>query len=188
MTEMGEEFRDDEDDVTYLIAHFELLDTPEKMKKVLDGAKILFRNKVQEEIAAKVAEAKATMMEAKATMKEAKAAEMEAKAVMDREPTERELLLTKGNSAEMIVVLEREYDFTGVPEFYREEAKQWFQAEMPSSSRKLSKLMRSFNTVWLKWNKTASGGIPTNYKGHLIKKREKSDGEAGVAMAAVRLE
>jgi hypothetical protein len=33
-----------------------------------------------------------------------------------------------------------------------------------------------------------SGGIPTNYKGYLIKKREESDGDAGVAMAAVRLE
>ena len=51
MTEMGEEFRDDEefhddeDDVADLIAHFELLDTPEKMKKVLEGAKILLKNK-----------------------------------------------------------------------------------------------------------------------------------------------
>jgi hypothetical protein len=37
MTEMGEEFLDDEDDVADLITHFELLDTTEKMKKVLDG-------------------------------------------------------------------------------------------------------------------------------------------------------
>jgi hypothetical protein len=184
MTEMGEEFRDDEDDVADLIAHFELLDTPEKMKKVLDGAKILLKNKVQEEKAemkaAKVAEAKATMIAAKVAVMAAE--------VWYREPTESELLLTKGNSAEMIVVLEREYDFTGVPEFYQEQAKKWYKAEMPTSSRKLSKQMRSFNTVWLKWNLTATGGIPTNYKGYLIKKREESDGDAGVAMAAVRLE
>jgi hypothetical protein len=44
-------------------------------------------------------------------------------AKVSREPTESELLFTKGNSAEMIVVSEREYDFTGVPEFYHEEAK-----------------------------------------------------------------
>jgi hypothetical protein len=34
-----------------------------------------------------------------------------------KEPTESEFLLTKGTSAEMIVMLEKEYDFTGVPEF-----------------------------------------------------------------------
>ncbi len=54
----------------------------------------------------------------------------------------------------MIVVLEREYDFTDVPEFYHEEDKKWYKAEMPTSSRKLSPLLRSFNTVWLKWNLT----------------------------------
>jgi len=49
MTEMGEEFRDGEDDVADFIAHFELLDTPEKMKKALDGAKILLKKKVDDD-------------------------------------------------------------------------------------------------------------------------------------------
>jgi hypothetical protein len=49
MTEMGEEFREDEDDVADFIAHFELLDTPEKMKKALDGAKILLKKKVDDD-------------------------------------------------------------------------------------------------------------------------------------------
>jgi hypothetical protein len=136
MTEMGEEFHDDEDDVTDLITHFELLDTPEKMKKVLDGAKILLKNKVGEEAKAAKVAAKVAVKEA---MTEAKAAVMEARATVMvvakvyREPTEIELLLTKGNSAEMIVVLEREYDFTNVHEYYREEAKKWYKAEMPTS-------------------------------------------------------
>jgi hypothetical protein len=58
---------------------------------------------------------------------------------------------------------------------------------MPTSSRKLSPLMRSFNIVWLKWNPTSEGGIPTNYKGYQVRKREESEGEgvegeAGAAM------
>jgi hypothetical protein len=41
-----------------------------------------------------------------------------------------------GNSAEKIAELEKEYDFTGVPLVYRDQAKKWYNAPRPSSSKK----------------------------------------------------
>ena len=84
-------------------------------------------------------------------------------------------------------MLEKEYDFTGVPERDSVQAMKWYKAERPSSSRTFSPHMRSFLTVWLTWNLTGTVGIPTNYKGYQVRKREESegegeDGEAGAAM------
>ena len=101
--------------------------------------------------------------------KEAKVAAKEAKeAKVYKEPTESDLFGTKCHSVEKIVVLENEYDFADVPELYRVQGKKWYKAESPSSSRHYSPHMRSFYTVWLKWNLTDNSGIPSNYKGYLI--------------------
>ena len=84
------------------------------------------------------------------------------------------------NSAEKFVELEKEYDFTGVPERDCVQAMKWYKAERPSSSRTFSPHMRSFYKVWLKWNLTGNSGIPTNYKGYEVRKRGES--ETGAAM------
>jgi len=86
------------------------------------------------------------------------------------------------NSAEKIVELEKEYDFTDVLLVYRDQAKKWYNAPRPSSSRKCIAThpeVLSAYTSWLKWNLTKQGGKPDNYKGDLVKKR---DEEAGAVM------
>jgi hypothetical protein len=69
-----------------------------------------------------------------------------------------------------------------VPLVYRDQAKKWYNAPRPSSSRKYiathPEVLSVYNS-WLKWNLTKQGGKPHNYRGDLVKKR---DEEAGAAM------
>jgi hypothetical protein len=75
--------------------------------------------------------------------------------------------------------LEKEYDFTGVALKNCEEAKKWFQAVRPSSSRQYGPTVSSAYNLWLKWNITTTGGKSKTYNGDLVRKR---DEEAGAAM------
>ena len=68
-----------------------------------------------------------------------------------------ELIL--GNSAEKIAELDKEYDFTDVSVKEREEAKKWFNAEQPSSSRVYGAKVLAAYTVWLKWNPHINGQV-----------------------------
>ncbi len=52
-------------------------------------------------------------------------------------------LLLVGNSAEVIALLEEDYDFSGVSVKEREQAQKWYMAEMPSASRKYGKEFRT---------------------------------------------
>jgi hypothetical protein len=107
------------------------------------------------------------------------------------------LALIVGNSAEKIAELEKEYDFTDVSVKEREEAKKWFNAEQPSSSRVYGAKVLAAYTVWLKWNPTSTGKFSSNNRGHLVRslsykagpmwhrKREEEseeESEAGAAM------
>jgi hypothetical protein len=108
---------DDDEDVNDLISHFEML-THEQMKKALDIAKVMLKNKEKEEkVVAKIKER-----------------EEEMKAVIGSPPTH-VLLRLNGNSVEKIAKLEKEYDFTDVSVKEREEAKKWYNADKPASSR-----------------------------------------------------
>jgi hypothetical protein len=60
------------------------------------------------------------------------------------------LLLLKGNSAEKIAELEKEYDFTDVSSKAREQAKKWYKADRPSASRQYGPTVASAYTVWCK--------------------------------------
>ena len=69
-----------------------------------------------------------------------------------------------------------------MPLVYRDQAKKWYNAPRPSSSKKYIATHPEVLSVyhsWLKWNLTKQGGKPHNYKGDLVKKREE---EAGAAM------
>ena len=80
---------------------------------------------------------------------------------IEPEPPSPDILArVNGNSAEKIAELEKEYDFTGVPLVYRDQAKKWFKADHPSSSRKWKKthpeILSAYN-AWLRWNISRSG-------------------------------
>ena len=99
------------------------------------------------------------------------------------------LLLLKGNSAEKIAELEKEYDFAGVSLKDCEQAKRWFKTVKPSSSKLYGPIVSAAYRLWLKWNISRSGVEPHGYKGGLIKKREEEmTVSMTVAMAAVRVE
>jgi hypothetical protein len=152
---------DDDEDVNDLISHFEML-THEQMKKALDIAKVMLKNKEKEEkVVAKIKER-----------------EEEMKAVIGSPPTH-VLLRLNGNSVEKIAKLEKEYDFTDVSVKEREEAKKWYNADKPASSRAYGPTVTSAYRLWCKWNLTSTGGKSPFYKGDLVKKREE---EAGAAM------
>ena len=157
---------DDEEDeeVNDLISQFEVL-TYHQMKQALDIAKVTLMKKEQEEKFATKVEKKVEAMKAK----------------FAASPSH----IFNGNSVEKIAELENEYDFTDVSKREREEAKKWFQAVRPSSSRLYGPTVMSAYRLWLKWNLTTTGGKSNTYKGDLVRKREE---EAGAAMAAVRLE
>ena len=89
------------------------------------------------------------------------------------------LLLLNGNSAEKIVELEKEYDFTDVSLKEFEQAKKWFQTVRPSSSNRDGPTVTSAYRLWMKWNLTRTGAKSRLYKGDLIRKREE---EAGAAL------
>jgi hypothetical protein len=121
-------------------------------------------------------------------------------------------LLLHGNSTEKIVQLEEDYDFSGVSVGKeREQAKKWFMAVQPPSTRNLGTEFKKAYYVWTKWNLTNTDNHGVHYQGHLVRKREEeeeeeeereesegeesesegeeSEGEeVGAAMAAVRLE
>jgi hypothetical protein len=81
-----------------------------------------------------------------------------------------------------------EYDFTDLSVKEREEAKKWYNADQPSSSRMYGPTVTSAYRLWLKWNLTSTGGKAPYYKGDLVKKREEVATAVGAAMAAVKLE
>ena len=141
--------------------HFELLTTIEQMRKALKGIKLSLKIREKEE----------------EDEREEKKDEIEPES-----PSPLVLALLNGNSAEKIAELEKEYDYTGVPLVYRDQAKKWWRADRPSSSRKWfathPEVLSAYNS-WLKWNLTKQGGKPDNYKGDLVKKR---DEEAGAVM------
>ena len=84
-----------------------------------------------------------------------------------------------GNSAEKILELEKEYEFTDVPLRECEQAKKWFQAMRPSTSCLYGPTVMSAYNLWLKWNLTRTGGKSRIYRGDLDRTREE---EAVVAM------
>jgi hypothetical protein len=91
------------------------------------------------------------------------------------------LIRLNGNSVEKIAELEKEYDFTGLSVKKREEAKKWYKADQPSSSKKYIAThpeVLSAYSLWLKWNLTTTGGKSPHYKGDLVKKREEEAGAA----------
>jgi hypothetical protein len=152
---------DDDEEVNDLISHFEML-THEQMKKALDIAKVTLKNKEKEEkVVVKIKER-----------------EEEMKAVIGAPPVDIFLRLN-GNSVEKITELEKEYDFTDVSVKEREEAKKWYKAKKPSSSRLYGPIVTCAYRLWLKWNLTSTGGKSPFYKGDLVKEREE---EAGAAM------
>jgi hypothetical protein len=154
---------DDDEDVNDLISHFEML-TCEQMKKALDIAKVTLKNKEKEE--------------------KVKEREEEMKSVVGS-PPKHILLRLNGNSVEKIAELEMEYDFTDLSVKEREEAKKWYNADQPSSSRMYGPTVTSAYRLWLKWNLTSTGGKAPYYKGDLVKKREEeAETESGAAMAA----
>jgi hypothetical protein len=79
-------------------------------------------------------------------------------------------------------------DFTDLSVKEREEAKKWYNADQPSSSRMYGPTVTSAYRLWLKWNLTSTGGKAPYYKGDLVKKREEVATAVGAAMAAVKLE
>jgi hypothetical protein len=153
-----------------VVEHFQLLETTEQMRVAFEGIKLSLKSREKEERdAVKVAER-----------------EGEKKAVIGTPPNHI-LICLNGNSVEKIAELEKEYDFTGLSVKKREEAKKWFKADQPSSSKKYITThpeVLSAYRLWLKWNLTTTGGKSLHYKGDLVKKRE----EVTVAMAAVRVE
>ena len=93
-----------------------------------------------------------------------------------------------GNSAEKIAELEKEYDFTGVPVKMCEEAKKWYKAIKPTSTRKFGPEVYSAYHQWAKWNTTEKTVPKKDHKSHLIKTRDEAMAAVGAAMAAVRLD
>jgi hypothetical protein len=149
---MAEKCEEDEE-VTEVVEHFEMLTTVEQMRKALEGIKLSLKSRAREE---REDEIKGEVADV--------------------------FVRLNGNSTEKIAELEKEYDFTDVPLVYRDQAKKWYNAPRPSSSRKYigthPEVLSAYNS-WLKWNLTKQGGQPHNYKGDLVKKREE---EAGAAM------
>jgi hypothetical protein len=142
-----EELSEDEK-VTEVVEHFEMLDTIEQMRKTLEGVKLSLKNKEKE-------------------MQDAGEIPVDI------------LLLLKGNSAEKIAELEKEYDFADVSLRDCEQAKKWFQAARPSASKQYGPIDTSSYRLWLKWNLSRMGTKSKLYKGDLVRKREE---EAGVAV------
>ena len=150
---------DEDEEVTMVVEHFELLSTKEKMRKACEGIKLSLKIREKE-------------------MQDA-----------GELPVPEDILLLQGNSAEKIAELEKEYDFAGVSLKDCEQAKRWFKTVKPSSSKLYGPIVSAAYRLWLKWNISRSGVEPHGYKGGLIKKREEEmTVSMTVAMAAVRVE
>ena len=136
---------DEDEEVTEVVENFELVTTIEQMRKVLKGIKLSL----------KIREKEAREDETEVREDEKKEDEIEP------EPPSPDILArVNGNSAEKIVELEKEYDFTHVRLIDRDQAKKWFKADHPSSSRKWKKthpeILSAYN-AWLRWNISRSG-------------------------------
>jgi hypothetical protein len=161
MAEKGDVVVEDME-VTEVVEHFATLTTIEQMRKAFEGVKLSLKiRKKEERDVAKVADM-----------------EDEMKAKVGVPPTH-VLLCLNGNPVEKIVELEKEYDFTDLSVKELEEAKKWYKADKPSSSRLYGPTATSAYRLWLKWNLTTTGGKSPHDKGDLVKKR---DEEAGAAM------
>jgi hypothetical protein len=91
----------------------------------------------------------------------------------------------------VIAHLEEDYDFSQLSVVEQGQAKKWYKAEPPTSSRKYGTEFEVAYTAWLKWNPTNTGKLNPKFKGGLIiplfyeagpiwhREREEKDEEEG---------
>ena len=97
---------DEDEEVTEVMEHFEMLTTIEQMRKALKGIKLSLKIREKEE-------------------------REEEEEIEPEPPSPLILALLNGNSVEKIVELEKEYDFNRVPLVYRDQAKKWLGLTVP---------------------------------------------------------
>ena len=101
-----------------------------------------------------------------------------AKIALKEKEAKDKVLHVHGNTTEKIAQLEEDYDFSGVSVGKeREQAKKWFMAVQPPSTRNLGTEFKKAYYVWTKWNLTNTGNYGVYYKGHLVRKREEEEEE-----------